>query len=183
MFLYKNFKGFGIPKWTNPLNHLAYADDTVIFSFVDPYFLKKVVDVLTNYEQISTQLINKSKSSYYMHTKVSRNLQETIGSITGFQKGTFSFTYLRCPMFYIGRRKDYWNDLTKKVKERLHSYKGKLLSFGGKPTLIISVLQSLPTHILSVLDPPNNVLEQLHKMFARFLWISTDEGRNWHRTK
>ncbi|XP_075106782.1 uncharacterized protein LOC142179805 [Nicotiana tabacum] len=149
LFLYKNFKGFGIPKWTDPLNHLAYADDTIIFSSVDPYFLKK----------------------------------ETVGSITVFQKGTFPFTYLGCPMFYTRRRKDYCNDLTKKVKVRLHSYKGKLLSFGGKATLITSVLQSLPTHILSVLDPPNNVIEQLHKIFSRFFWSSTDKGRSRHWTK
>ncbi|XP_070034634.1 secreted RxLR effector protein 78-like [Nicotiana tomentosiformis] len=50
LFLDKKFKGFGMPKWTDPLNHLAYADDTIIFSFTDPYSLKKVVDVLTNYE-------------------------------------------------------------------------------------------------------------------------------------
>nr|XP_016438057.1 PREDICTED: uncharacterized mitochondrial protein AtMg01250-like [Nicotiana tabacum]XP_018631262.1 secreted RxLR effector protein 78-like [Nicotiana tomentosiformis] len=62
LFLDKNFKGFGMPKWTDPLNYLAYADDTIIFSSADPYSLKKVVDMLTNYKQISGQLINKSNN-------------------------------------------------------------------------------------------------------------------------
>ncbi|XP_070035218.1 uncharacterized protein [Nicotiana tomentosiformis] len=39
-------------------------------------------------------------------------------------------------------RKDYYEDLIKKVKDKLHSGKGKLLSFGEKATLISSVLQS-----------------------------------------
>ncbi|XP_075083451.1 uncharacterized protein LOC142167191 [Nicotiana tabacum] len=129
---------------------------------------EKVVEVLKQYEQTSGQLINKSKCSYYLHTKVARNLADCVGSMTGFQKGNFPFTYLGCPMFYTRRRKDYYNDLTKKFKAKLHCYKGKLLSFGGKATLITSVLQSLPTHLLSVLDPPNNVLEHLHKMFSIF---------------
>ncbi|XP_070057285.1 uncharacterized protein [Nicotiana tomentosiformis] len=129
---------------------------------------EKVVEVLKQYEQTSGQLINKSKRSYYLHTKVARNLADCVGSMTGFQKGNFPFTYLGCPMFYTRRRKDYYNDLTKKFKAKLHCYKGKLLSFGGKATLITSVLQSLPTHLLSVLDPPNNVLEHLHKMFSIF---------------
>ncbi|XP_070037047.1 uncharacterized protein [Nicotiana tomentosiformis] len=154
LFEDKRFIGFGFPKWTDPLNHLAYADDTTISASADPYSLGKVVEVLTMYEQIFGQLINKTKSSYYMHTKVARNLVNS-----------------------IGRRKDYYNDLIKKVKAKLYSWKGKLLSFGGKATLITSVLQSLPTHILSVLDPPNNVLEYLHKMFARYFWSTKEEGR------
>nr|XP_016471225.1 PREDICTED: uncharacterized protein LOC107793393 [Nicotiana tabacum] len=69
LFLDRNFIGFEMPKWTDPLNHLSYANDTIIFSSADLYSLHKVMEVLTKYEQISRQLINKSKCSYYMHTK------------------------------------------------------------------------------------------------------------------
>ncbi|XP_075084877.1 uncharacterized protein LOC142168116 [Nicotiana tabacum] len=56
----KKFIGYGMPKWIDPLNHLAYADDTIIFSSADTYSLGKIVKVLTQYEQTSGQLINKS---------------------------------------------------------------------------------------------------------------------------
>ncbi|XP_075084878.1 uncharacterized protein LOC107761180 [Nicotiana tabacum] len=56
----KKFIGYGMPKWVDPLNHLAYADDTIIFSSADTYSLGKIVKVLTQYEQTSRQLINKS---------------------------------------------------------------------------------------------------------------------------
>nr|XP_016479792.1 PREDICTED: uncharacterized protein LOC107801044 [Nicotiana tabacum] len=183
LFEDKRFIRFGMPKWTDPLNHLAYADDTIIFASADPYSLGKVVEVLTLYEQTSGQLINKTKSSYYMHTKVAKNLVDSVGGITGFQKGKFPFTYLGCPILYTRRRKDYYNDLIKKVKAKLHFWKGKLLSFGGKATLITSVLQSLPTRIPSVLDLPDNVLEYLHKMFDTFFWSTKEEGRSRHWTK
>ncbi|XP_075084929.1 uncharacterized protein LOC142168166 [Nicotiana tabacum] len=168
LFEDKKFRGFGIPKWTDPLNHLAYADDTIIFSSSDPYSLMKVVKVLKQYEHASGQLINKSKSSYYTHDKVVRNLVHSVGCVTGFKKGNFPFNYLGCPIFYNRRRKAYYNDLIKKVKAKLHSWKGKLLSFGGKTNLISNVLQSLTIHILSVMDPPKNVLVHLHKTFTRF---------------
>lgn len=45
------------------------------------------------------------------------------------------------------------------------------------------MLQRLPTYILSVLDPPDNVLEYLHKIFARFCWRTKEEGRIRHWTK
>ncbi|XP_075101879.1 uncharacterized protein LOC142177304 [Nicotiana tabacum] len=141
----------------------------------------RVVEVLILYEQ-TFQLINKIKSSYYMHDNVAGELFNTVGAITGFQRGKFPFTYLGCPIFYTRRRKDYYGDLFKKVKAKLHSWKGKLLSFGGK-ALISSVLQSLPTHILSVLEPPDNILEHSYKIFASFFWSTKEEGRSKHWTK
>ncbi|XP_070050533.1 uncharacterized protein [Nicotiana tomentosiformis] len=145
MFEDKAFIGFGIPKWSEPLNHLTYADDTIIFASTQPESLKKAV-----------------------------------GDATGFARWEFSFTYLGCPIFYTRRSKYYYNDLIEKVKAKLHSWKRKLLSFGGKATLITSVLQSMPVHMLSVLDPTNNVIEHLHKMFARFFLSTNEEGRSRH---
>nr|XP_009604169.1 uncharacterized protein LOC104099012 [Nicotiana tomentosiformis] len=139
LFEDKRFFGYGMPKWTDPLNHLAYVDDTIIFASTDTYFLGKIVEVLRQYEQTSCQLINKSKSSYYMHNNVAGHLFQSVGSIIGILR--------------------------------------------GKATLISSVLQSLPTHILSLLDPPNNIIEHLHKTFARFYWSTKEEGRSRHWTK
>ncbi|XP_070047299.1 secreted RxLR effector protein 78-like [Nicotiana tomentosiformis] len=45
LFEDKKFIGFGMPKWINPLNHLVYVDDTIIFSSSDPYSLMKVVEL------------------------------------------------------------------------------------------------------------------------------------------
>lgn len=70
----------------NPLNHLAYADDTVIFTSVDTESLKSVMIILRRYEQTSGQLINKEKNSYYMHTTVANSLSQTASGITGFTK-------------------------------------------------------------------------------------------------
>ncbi|XP_075101706.1 uncharacterized protein LOC142177140 [Nicotiana tabacum] len=130
----KSFVGFGMPKWSDPLNHLAYVDDTIIFASSHPPSLSKIMAVLGNYEKISSQMINKDKSSCYMHSKVANGLFQEDGSIKGFARGKFPFTYLGRPMFYTRRRKDYYKDLIKKVKAKLHSWKGKLVSFGGKAT-------------------------------------------------
>ncbi|XP_070031692.1 uncharacterized protein [Nicotiana tomentosiformis] len=93
LFEDKSFVGFGMPKWSDSLNHLAYADDMIIFAYAHPPSLSKIMAVLRNYEKIS------GSWSYYRICK---------------------------------RRKDYYEELIKKVKAKLHSWKGKLLSFGGK---------------------------------------------------
>ncbi|XP_019242127.1 PREDICTED: uncharacterized protein LOC109222200 [Nicotiana attenuata] len=165
LFEDKSFVGFGMPKWSDPLNHLAYADDTIIFASAHPSSLSKIMSVLGNYERISGQMINKDKSSYYMHSNVANGLFQAVGAIIGFAREGGN---------------EYYEDLIKKVKDKLHSWKGKLLSFGGKATLITSVLQIMPIHMLSVLDPPNNIPEHLHKIFARFFWSTKEEGRSRH---
>ncbi|XP_075076724.1 uncharacterized protein LOC107810356 [Nicotiana tabacum] len=178
LFEDRSFVGFGMPKWFDPLNHLAYADDTIIFASAHPPSLRKIMAVLGNYDKISCQIINKDKSSYYMYSKVPNGLCQAVGTITGFARGKFPFTYLGCPIFYTIRMKEYYEDLIKKIKAKLHSWKEKLLSFGGKATFISSVLQSMPVHMLSVLQRPKNVLEHLHKIFARFFWSTKEEGRS-----
>ncbi|XP_070028670.1 secreted RxLR effector protein 78-like [Nicotiana tabacum] len=55
LFEDKKFIGYGMSEWTDPLNHLVYADDTIIFASADLYSLSKVVEVLTLYETSNQQ--------------------------------------------------------------------------------------------------------------------------------
>lgn len=65
------FCGFGLPKWSPKINHLLYADDTIILSSSDANTLLLVMEVLAAYEKASGQLINKNKSAIYMHHSTS----------------------------------------------------------------------------------------------------------------
>lgn len=73
---------------------LGLCDDTIIFASGHPPYLSYIKAVLGIYDQVSGQLINKSKSSYYMHVNVAHVRFQTIGDTIGFTRGEFSFTYL-----------------------------------------------------------------------------------------
>ncbi|XP_075102115.1 uncharacterized protein LOC142177432 [Nicotiana tabacum] len=47
------FCGFGMPKWSPKINHLAYADDMIIFSSSDETSLMLIMQVLKAYEDAS----------------------------------------------------------------------------------------------------------------------------------
>ncbi|XP_060182357.1 uncharacterized protein LOC132612025 [Lycium barbarum] len=96
-----------------------FRNDTIIFSSADARSLELIMDVLHAYEQVSGQLINKGKSSFYVYSKVSNVLIQQVENITGFKRGTFPFTYLGCPITHSRKRKADYNDLIKKVKNRL----------------------------------------------------------------
>ncbi|XP_019233747.1 PREDICTED: uncharacterized protein LOC109214296 [Nicotiana attenuata] len=44
------FCGFGVPKWSPKINHIAYANDTIIFSSSDETSLRLIMEVLMAYE-------------------------------------------------------------------------------------------------------------------------------------
>nr|XP_016458897.1 PREDICTED: uncharacterized protein LOC107782527 [Nicotiana tabacum] len=64
--------------------------------------------------------------------------------------------------------------------DKLQSWKGKLLFVRGKVVLITNVLQSIPIHMLSVVNPPNYVINKLHSIFAKFFWSSNVGGSTRH---
>ncbi|XP_055800831.1 uncharacterized protein LOC129870195 [Solanum dulcamara] len=175
------FKGFGMPKWSPKINHLAYADDMIIFTSADVVSLQKIMGILRNYEQTSGQKINMDKSAVYMHNRVSGDISITVEIVTGINRREFPFIYLGCPIYHCRRKKEFFNTLTLKIMNRLQGWKGKMLSFGGRAILIKHVLQSMPIHILSAINPPIGIIRQIHKMFAQFFWSNTigSKSRHW----
>ncbi|XP_060190609.1 uncharacterized protein LOC132619859 [Lycium barbarum] len=159
---------------------IAAEDDTIIFSSVDNQSLQMIMNTLQEYEKVSGQLINKSKSSFYMFSKVSHELSQQVATVIGFVRGQFPFTYLGVPITHARKRKVDYTELLKKVKDSLQTWKGKLLSYRGKAVLITSVLQSIPIHVLSAIRPPKCVTKELHRIFARFFWNTKEEGRCRH---
>lgn len=46
--------------------------------------------------------------------------------------------------------------------------------------LIANVLQSMPIHLLSAVNPPSYVISKLHKSFAQLFWSSSIGGTSRH---
>ncbi|XP_060216654.1 uncharacterized protein LOC132644113 [Lycium barbarum] len=177
------FTGFVLLKWSPKINHLSYADDTIIFSSSCEISLGLIMNVLKNYEQASGQLINKSKSSIYLHDRVDNEVFQKVERITGIARKNFPLMYLGCPIFYARPQMSFYSELISKVRNRLQGWKGKLLSFGGRAILLKHVLQAMPMHLLSAIDPPSFVIEKLHKIFAQLFWSNTISERGTHWTK
>jgi hypothetical protein len=63
-----------------------------------------------------------------------------------------------------------WIIIEEKFQKKLSSWKGKLLSVGGRLVLINSVLTSLAMYILSFFELPKGVLRKLDYYRSRFYW-------------
>ncbi|XP_059306289.1 uncharacterized protein LOC132057691 [Lycium ferocissimum] len=120
------------------------------------------------------------KSSFFIHHKVDLHIERRIHKITNMRKGSFPCIYLGCPVFYGRRKSIYYADLVKKVMNRIMSWQNRLLTFGGRYILIAHVLQTMPIYLLSAMNPSKGIINQLHKLFAKFFWNNATGSRNKH---
>lgn len=143
-----------MPKWSPPINHLPYGDDIMLFCSGENQSIKKMMNVLRGYEQVSIQLINLSKSLFYLHERIPMIYKIRIRRLTGIRQGEFPFTYLGCPVYYGRAKCYYFEESLRKISRRTFLWQNRLLSFDGKIILVRHVLQSMPLHLLSALCPP-----------------------------
>lgn len=116
-----NFISYGLARWSEKVNHLSYADDTILFCSTNKKSVRIMMEVLRSYEKVSGQLINLAKSFFYLHDKGPIIVGQKLRKWKGIGQGSFPFTYLGCPIFYGGKKKEYFEGLIKKVTARIHS--------------------------------------------------------------
>lgn len=79
---------------------------------------------------------------------------------------------------YKGRCKaEIFEELFVNISKRLAGWKAKFLSFGGKITLIQSVLSSIPVHILSCTVAPKSIISCLDRIMSSILWSNQGAQR------
>lgn len=93
----RSFIGFGLPKWSLKINHLAYLDDTILFCSGDKVSIRKMMMALRNYKKCSGQMINLGKRFFYLHNNTPLIVVIRLRRITRIKHGSFPFTYLGCP--------------------------------------------------------------------------------------
>lgn len=91
-FLDRRFIEFGLPKWSPQINHLAYADDTILFNSGDRYSIFKMMSVISCYETTSGQRVHKDKSFFYDHEKSPLVISIRLRKLTRLKIGNFPFT-------------------------------------------------------------------------------------------
>lgn len=108
-----------MPKWSTKINHPAYADDTIVFASADKESLRRTMKVLKDYEQVTRQVINIEKSAFYMFNKVLEAIVQEVARETRFGRRKFPLKYLVCPIFHSRKKKEYYNELIKRIKNKL----------------------------------------------------------------
>ncbi|GJY96661.1 reverse transcriptase domain, reverse transcriptase zinc-binding domain protein [Tanacetum coccineum] len=101
------------------------------------------------FEEVSGLRVNYNKSNIYGIGLNEEELTE-MARWMGYGVGEFLFTYLGVPVGENMRRIKSWGPVVEKFKKWLTDWKAKTISFGGRLTLVKSVIGSLPLYHFSM---------------------------------
>jgi len=105
----------------------------------------------------------------------SKNTNILIHHWTGFQFKSPLLCW--CP--YLQRqKKNIIFEWFRNEYQKNDGWKARFLSFGGKLTLLKSVLSPIPIHTLAVWSPPKTGISKMKSVMANWLWDSNGEHRH-----
>ncbi|CAJ2645291.1 unnamed protein product [Trifolium pratense] len=125
--------------------------------------------VLRGFELVSGLKINFTKSKLYALNVDDRFLAAG-SAFLSCRSDVIPFKFLGIPVGANPRRRETWRPVVEAMSKRLSSWCGRHLSYGGRITLINSVLASLPLYFFSFFKAPVCVLKQLVRIQRNFLW-------------
>ncbi|GKC38993.1 kinase-like domain, beta-lactamase/transpeptidase-like protein [Tanacetum coccineum] len=133
------FRGIQVGVDNVMVSHLQYVDDTTFFGEWNKENDKYLMCILRCFEEVSGLRVNYNKSKLYGIGVTERELSE-MASWMGCGVGDYPFTYLGLPIDENMRRINAWNLVVEKFKSRLDNWKAKTMLFGGRLTLVKTVL-------------------------------------------
>ncbi|CAL5404238.1 unnamed protein product [Camellia sinensis] len=131
------------------ITHLQFANDTILFCEADRMEVSNIKRILRCFEISSGLKINYHKS-VICGIGVDDGLLHEFASSLNCKHQKLPLSYLGLPLGANPSRRSTWQPVLDKFKQKLASWKRRLLSFVGRLTLIKYVLTNLPIYYLSL---------------------------------
>ena len=150
------------------VNHLFFADDSLLFCKANDQECHKLIEILELYEAASGQKVNAEKSSVFFSHNTPHEKKCAVLNILGPMQDTRHGKYLGLPSIIARSKTEVFAELKEKVGRKLAGWKGKLLSIGGKEILIKTVAQAVPTYTMSCFLILKGLCEVIEGMIRKF---------------
>jgi hypothetical protein len=151
------------------VSHLQYADDTLFIGDACVENLWCIKAILRWFELMSGLKVNFSKSRL-MGVGLDDAFLLVASNFLNCKLGKIPFIYLGLPVGANHRKVVTWEPVIEILKNRLHSWKNRFVSLGGRVILINSVLAAIPLFYLSFLKIPLKVWKKMVSIQRNFLW-------------
>lgn len=133
------------------IDHHLFADDTLLFSKKDPFYIKNLHKIVKFFEIASGLNINYNKSSVFGISICTRTINK-ITKAWGCSSGSWPCTYLGLPLNGNPKKEAFWLPIIEKLHVRLSRWNNYFISnsFLRGEAYHSSIHPHEPSHILLV---------------------------------
>ncbi|KAL4277800.1 hypothetical protein GQ457_03G017200 [Hibiscus cannabinus] len=153
--------GLGASRNGPRVNHLLFADDSLIFIQNSASEAQRLKHILHIYGQASRQKVNYDKSAIFFCPKICQQDRDTISGLLAVNEVNDLRDYFGVPLSIGQNKTDALGFVRDSVNSRISSWNKQLLSFGGREVFIKSVIQSLPQYVMSCYLLPQNIIDDM----------------------
>jgi hypothetical protein len=171
------FTGLPITRGGTRLNHLFFADDSLLFCKAKASELESLQAILDSYEHASGQKLNKEKTSIFFSRNTKSAVRANLSHLIGVPPTQQYENYLGLPALVGRSRYRSFEGLKGRIWDKMHGWKEKFLSQAGKEVLLKAVVQAIPTYTMSVFQLPKTLCRDINSMMSKFWWGHKDNDK------
>jgi hypothetical protein len=145
------------------VSHLLFADDCFLFCRANVDEVNELMRILQIYEHASGQEINLVKSEVFISRNMSQAAKEDLSRILGVKHVLDTSIYLGLPSMIGRSKKATFSYIKDRIWKRMNSWRGRALSKAGKEIMIKSILQAIPSYVMSMFILPSSFIDDIEK--------------------
>ncbi|KAM0985117.1 hypothetical protein ACFX15_012053 [Malus domestica] len=172
--------GYRVSPAGNPITHLFFADDSVLFGKATAEEALGILNILKTYARGSGQELNLAKSSIFFGSKILNRTRLEIGKTMGIQCKAGFGKYLGLQADFGHSKKVVFEEVRDRLKSRMTGWAEQYLSQAGKETLVKAVAMAMPNHAMSCFKLPIGVCRDIEKAIRNFWWRGSDQRKGIH---
>ena len=173
-------RGFSLCRNGPRINHLFFANDTLLFCRASRGDLEAILQLLQLYEQASGQKLNREKTTVFFSKGITEERRMELEEFLGVNEIREYEKYLGLPDVVGRTKKESLNYIRERVWNKLQGWKERLLSKAGKKVLLKAVVQAIPTFAMSCFKLPKGLIQDINRLIRKLWWGQQGDQRKIH---